>query len=133
MLMKCLFFSILSIGNLFSNHYQESLNEEESFIVFFKAANAIDKYSAGKLYINESRIFLKENSIGIELDDGNFFISKCLSSDEEGFFLSCCKLLELNKLFKLICQNCGHEWAGGVFTYCCEKCGSHDFSVVPNW
>lgn len=37
-----------------------------------------------------------------------------------------------NKLFKLHCNHCLHEWEGGAFDFQCPECSSTDFVPLPN-
>jgi len=82
-----------------------------------------------KCYVDERIVIQNEGKDSIPLQNGNFLTLPARLVDANGSFLLA-SLVSSKKLFKCKCNNCPHEWYGGVFTMYCPNCGSSDFRVV---
>ncbi len=105
------------------------LNASHKILV--NAPETILEYKEGKVYLDERQVYETDAGSFLSLANGEILSIPPMFSDACGFYF-----ITLNtvgtKLFKCICNHCGHEWEGSFYDIWCEVCGRADFRIVPN-
>ncbi|PIS02733.1 MAG: hypothetical protein COT85_01500 [Chlamydiae bacterium CG10_big_fil_rev_8_21_14_0_10_42_34] len=129
-----LFFSFVSVALFGHNSQKENqevllahLNASRKVVAY--APGAIKNYEDAKLYICENQIYKSSSGSFLCLSSGECLSLPPMPVDSIGPYLVTLNMVD-DKFFKNVCNNCGHEWSGGLFDVWCPNCGSTDWDTV---
>lgn len=129
--------SFLGIVGLSAYNFQKELdlNYIDTQLVIQEAKNALIDDFDDRLYLDQNRVAVDVDGSYILMDNGGYIFSTNVKVDEYGIYLPKPAMTKPGqKLFICICNDCGHRWYSGAFTWRCprEDCRSTNFQTVPD-
>lgn len=114
------------------NHYT-SASLKTYHQILSESPQAVQFVEDDKVYLHEDRIIFTELSLHsalLQSDNGEMLSLSLVFSDNLGYYIPISAQRVGDKLFKLHCNACEHEWSGGAFHISCPECGSYN---VVTW